>query len=63
MLPYEKVLIAARLGLKPESLSRVFARLRGAGVTVASNHASIVDVEKLRAFAEEDPADAWRHAQ
>jgi hypothetical protein len=26
-LPYDKVLIAARLGLKPESLSRAFAKL------------------------------------
>jgi hypothetical protein len=25
-LPYDKVLIASRLGLKPESLSRVFAK-------------------------------------
>ena len=28
-LPYDKVLIAARLGLTPESLSRAFARLKG----------------------------------
>ena len=33
-LPFDKVLIASRLGLKPESLSRVFAKLRSVGVAV-----------------------------
>ena len=33
-LPYDKILIAGRLGIKPESLSRVFATLRSAGVEV-----------------------------
>lgn len=35
VLPYDKTLIAGRLGLKPESLSRAFARLRDHGVTTA----------------------------
>ncbi|WP_415184206.1 Crp/Fnr family transcriptional regulator [Phaeovulum sp.] len=61
-LPYEKVLIAGRLGMKPESLSRAFARLKEAGVTVRQNHAAISDVTALRTFAEEDPADAWTRA-
>ncbi len=61
-LPYDKVLIAGRLGMKPESLSRAFAKLRGAGVRIAKNHASIDDVEKLRDYAEEDPAAAWNKA-
>ena len=30
-LPYDKSLIAGRLGLKPESLSRAFAKLRSSG--------------------------------
>lgn len=58
-LPYDKVLIAGRLGMKPESLSRAFARLKPAGVTITRNHARIEDVEKLRSFAVEDPAQAW----
>ncbi len=61
-LPYEKVLIAGRLGMKPESLSRAFSRLKDAGVTVRQNHAVIADVAALRTFAEEDPADAWSRA-
>lgn len=58
-LPYDKALIAGRLGLKPESLSRAFARLRDYGVTVKLNNASIVDLQKLRELASEDPALAW----
>lgn len=58
-LPYDKVLIAGRLGMKPESLSRAFARLKPAGVTVNRNFARIEDVTRLRDYAEEDPAQAW----
>ena len=58
-LPYDKVLIAGRLGMKPESLSRAFAKLRGFGVSVHQNHAKIADVSRLRDYAEEDPALAW----
>lgn len=59
VLPYDKTLIAGRLGMKPESLSRAFARLRDYGVTIRQNHAAIDDVTVLRRFAEEDPANAW----
>jgi CRP-like cAMP-binding protein len=62
-LPYDKVLIAGRLGMKPESLSRAFARLRGTGVMVRQNHAAIADVEKLREYVEEDRAASWSKAQ
>lgn len=61
-LPYEKVLIAGRLGMKPESLSRAFGRLKEAGVTVRQNNAAIADIETLRDFAEQDPAEAWSKA-
>lgn len=58
-LPYDKVLIAGRLGMKPESLSRAFGKLREFGVTIRQNHASIADIELLRVFALEDPANSW----
>jgi CRP-like cAMP-binding protein len=58
-LPYDKALIAGRLGMKPESLSRAFARLRKVGVAVTQNTAAIADVERLRHFSEEDRALAW----
>ncbi len=61
-LPYDKVLIAGRLGMKPESLSRAFAKLRDYGVLVRQNHAEITDIGTLRAFAEEDPASAWNRS-
>lgn len=53
-LPYDKVLIAARLGLTPESLSRAFARLRSVGVMIDASHVSVRDVEKLRQLAADD---------
>ncbi|SFJ41683.1 Crp/Fnr family transcriptional regulator [Celeribacter neptunius] len=58
-LPYDKMLIAGRLGMKPESLSRAFAKLKEQGVKVRQNAAEITDVEALRAYVEEDPAAAW----
>jgi len=62
-LPYDKILIAGRLGMKPESLSRAFARLRENGVRVKQNHAAIADVGRLRDYVEEDRAAAWSKAQ
>jgi len=58
-LPYDKVLIAAQLGIKPESLSRSFARLRPLGVTIDQSRAVIDDVAMLRAYAAEDPGTVW----
>ncbi len=62
-LPYDKILIAGRLGMQPESLSRAFARLREEGVVVKQNHAAIADVAKLRGYVEEDRAASWSKAQ
>ena len=62
-LPYDKSLIAGRLGMKPESLSRAFGRLREQGVSVSHNQAAIRDVESLRDYVEEDRALAWSRAQ
>lgn len=51
-LPYEKALIASRLGMKPESFSRAIAKLRGLGVTVDHGLVAIADVGALIAFIE-----------
>lgn len=59
ILPYDKVLIAGRLGMKPESLSRAFARLKGHEVTIRQNVAVIDDVAALTGYLEQDPALAW----
>lgn len=56
VLPYDKVLIAARLGLKPESLSRTFAKLRSVGVAVHAAHVAVGDVGKLRQLASDERA-------
>jgi len=51
-LPYEKTLIASRLGMKPESLSRALAKLRPLGVSVDREQVTIVDVHLLVNFVE-----------
>ena len=58
-LPYNKALIAGRLGIKPETLSRAFARLRDHGVRIEAAMAHIEDVDRLRELVAEDPAKAW----
>jgi len=65
-LPYDKVLIAARLGLKPESLSRAFAKLRSVGVVVNASNVAVGDVSKLRHLATEERSvvrGSFREAQ
>ena len=60
MLPYHKVLIAARLGLNPESLSRAFAELRSVGVTVYASQVAVSDVAKLRRLAADEKSTIRR---
>jgi CRP-like cAMP-binding protein len=50
-LPYEKLLIAGRLGMKPESLSRSFQRLRTVGVRISHDTVAVSDVKRLAEFA------------
>ncbi|HET9903298.1 MAG TPA: Crp/Fnr family transcriptional regulator [Xanthobacteraceae bacterium] len=58
-LPYEKTLIANRLGMKPESFSRALARLRAFGVEVDRDRVRIADVRNLLGFvADGDPTAA-----
>ncbi|HQF31469.1 MAG TPA: Crp/Fnr family transcriptional regulator, partial [Hyphomicrobiales bacterium] len=51
-LPYDKALIAGRLGMKPESLSRAFQRLKEFGVKIDQNKAAIRDIGALRDFVD-----------
>lgn len=59
-LPYDKSILAGKLGLKPESLSRAFKRLREIGVEIERNKANIADVGRLEAFVEAERAEAMR---
>lgn len=45
--------------MKPESLSRAFAKLKDQGVTIHHYAADIADIARLRAYAEDDPATSW----
>ena len=47
-LPYDKKLIANRLGMKPETFSRALASLRKHGVAVRGGSARIADLADLR---------------
>ena len=58
-LPYEKALIASRLGMKPESFSRALGRLAELGVAVERDSVSIADVARLAAFAEGRRQSPW----
>jgi CRP-like cAMP-binding protein len=49
-LPYEKILIANALGMKPESFSRALAKLRAVGVEVESDRITIGDARRLADF-------------
>jgi CRP-like cAMP-binding protein len=51
-LPFEKSLLANRLGMKPESFSRALRRLRSYGVTVDREVVKIADVGRLLSLVE-----------
>jgi CRP-like cAMP-binding protein len=51
-LPYEKSLIANKLGMKPESFSRALAKLRPLGVSVDHDQVTIIDVALLDRFVQ-----------
>jgi len=53
-LPYDKSVIAGRLGLKPESLSRIFAKLRSVGVDVRASHVIVSEMARLRGLVASD---------
>lgn len=51
-LPLDKSLIAARLGMQPETLSRSLAKLRRVGVDAATSEVRIADIRLLRDVSE-----------
>lgn len=53
-LPCDKKLLADRLGMTPESLSRAIAELRQHGVDVRGEQVRITDAQELRAFCRLD---------
>lgn len=57
-LPYDKKLLANRLGMKPESLSRALGRLREIGVVGDNDLLVIEDVARLKRFCHEADAGA-----
>jgi len=57
-LPFDKRLLAARLGCRQENLSRAFAALRGFGVETHGARVVLHDIAKLTAYSEPDEAIA-----
>ena len=53
-LPYDKRLLAARLGCRQENLSRAFAALRSFGVETHGARVILHDLESLRAYSAPD---------
>jgi len=53
-LPFDKGLLAARLGCRQENLSRAFAALRAYGVETHGSRVILHDIPKLRALAVPD---------
>jgi len=53
-LPYDKNVLAARLGMMPETLSRSFMSLRELGVRTHNRCVYVEDVERLRQYAQMD---------
>lgn len=50
-LPYDKALIARRLGMTPESFSRALATLRGEGIRIRRESIEISDLGHLDAYS------------
>ncbi|WP_428489429.1 cyclic nucleotide-binding domain-containing protein [Rhodopila sp.] len=57
-LPFDKRLLAARLGCRQENLSRAFAALRGFGVETHGARVILHDIASLKAYSEPDDAFA-----
>lgn len=55
-LPFDKRLLAAKLGCRQENLSRAFATLRSVGVETHGSRVILHDIAKLRDYSEPDDA-------
>lgn len=53
-LPYDKKLLARRLAMKPESLSRAFGKLREMGVSSRGSSVTVGDIAVLREFCHDE---------
>jgi CRP/FNR family transcriptional regulator, dissimilatory nitrate respiration regulator len=49
-LPFQKSLLAGKLGLAPEALSRAFSNLRDAGVSIRGRMVQITDADALKNY-------------
>jgi hypothetical protein len=69
VLPYEKRLLAAKLGCTKESMSRLFDTLRPIGITTRDKSVVVRSVSALREYAETagrrrpDTARRWAEAR
>lgn len=50
LLPYDKVVIAGLLGITPETLSRLFSKLKSYGVLITGQSVQIDDVARLKNY-------------
>ena len=57
-LPTEKALVAARLGMRPETLSRALAKLRALGLETHERQVVVPDIDVLRRFVESGQSDS-----
>jgi CRP-like cAMP-binding protein len=53
-LPYDKTLISRRLGMQPESLSRILAKLRDLGVRTEQNRVIVDDMSALLEYCQRE---------
>jgi CRP-like cAMP-binding protein len=50
-LPYSKSLLAGRLGIKQETISRILPRLKNLGITISGKHVAIDDTKNVEPSA------------
>ncbi len=56
-LPYDKSLVAGRLGMEPETFSRALNKLRSLGIVSRRNEVLVPDIAALRSYCHEDGDD------